>query len=576
MDESAFKPYENLKNKRKRKIESEKRLSGKEYETVKRKTKISGKKAPSNEVICKCKFGCNDVLHMKKKLFEDFYKLGINEQRSYLMGLMHILPIQRRRHGNYDDPVESRRQSTISFTVPDGDGDLKRVCKKTFLDIFAISPQKVTTLVKRKKAGFNTFKDKRGGVKTFKYTLKDRQMVKNHINSFPRDESHYSRAKSEKEYLSPDLNMNRIYLAYKVKNPETTISYKFFRSVFLKDFPKLLFKRPRVDTCKTCDALDLKRKDNNVLVASSGKTELELHHRKVDAVTEVIKVDAAKSTLPGSQTCTITMDLQKVYPLPKLSHTSMYYSRQLSCFNFGIHVTDTSNGIMCVWHEGQSWRGGNQIASCLMQAINSGHLSSYKRHLTVWSDNCAGQLKNRMLLFLYIWLVANGTFDTIEHNFFISGHSYSASDRDFATIEKRAKRSKLFNVNDVKRIIRSSRLDRPFKVIDMGKKTFFDFDTASAKFLDTSKLGISKVVWLKVTKDSPGIVYFKNNFSSLLPFQTCNIFKRGIQIENLINAEIESLPGVVPLKETKKKDLQAMLQYLSEENRLYFEKILSA
>jgi len=103
-----------------------------------------------------------------------------------------------------------------------------------------------------------------------------------------------------------------------------------------------------VDTCKTCDALDLKRKDNNVLVASSGETELELYHRKVDAVTEVMKADAAKSTLPGSQTCTITMDLQKIYPLPKLSHTSMYYSRQLSGFNFEIHVTDTSNGILCV------------------------------------------------------------------------------------------------------------------------------------------------------------------------------------------------------------------------------------
>ncbi|KAL4131484.1 hypothetical protein QTP88_008792 [Uroleucon formosanum] len=86
----------------------------------------------------------------------------------------------------------------------------------------------------------------------------------------------------------------------------------------------------------------------------------------------------------------------------------------------------------------QSGRRGNQIALCLMQAINSGHLSFYKRHLTVWSDNCAGQLKNRMLLFLCIWLVANGTFDTIEHTFFISGYSYSASDRDFATIEKRA------------------------------------------------------------------------------------------------------------------------------------------
>jgi len=31
-------------------VKSEKRLSGKEYETVKRKTKISGKKAPTNEV----------------------------------------------------------------------------------------------------------------------------------------------------------------------------------------------------------------------------------------------------------------------------------------------------------------------------------------------------------------------------------------------------------------------------------------------------------------------------------------------------------------------------------------------
>ena len=85
------------------------------------------------------------------------------------------------------------------------------------------------------------------------------------------------------------------------------------------------------------------------------------------------------------------------YPPPKLSHTSMYYSRQLSYFNFGIHVTDTANGIMCVWHERKFWRRGNQIESCLMQAINSGHLTSYKRNLLDWYDNCAEQLKNKML-----------------------------------------------------------------------------------------------------------------------------------------------------------------------------------
>ena len=43
-----------------------------------------------------------------------------------------------------------------------------------------------------------------------------------------------------------------------------------------------------------------------------------------------------------------------------------------------------------------------------------------------------------------------------------------------------------------------------------------------------------------------------------------------------MNAEIESLPGVVPIKETKKKELQDTMQYLDEENRFYFEKILNA
>ena len=54
-----------------------------------------------------------------------------------------------------------------------------------------------------------------------------------------------------------------MHLAYKIKEPDTTISYKFYRSVFLKYFPMLLFKKPRVDTCKTCDALDLKKKNNS-------------------------------------------------------------------------------------------------------------------------------------------------------------------------------------------------------------------------------------------------------------------------------------------------------------------------
>ena len=151
----------------------------------------------------------------------------------------------------------------------------------------------------------------------------------------------------------------------------------------------------------------------------------------------MIKKEATDSMLPNSNTCNIVMDLQKVFPLPKFSHSGMYYNRQLSCYNFELHVSDTGDGIMCIWHEGDSGRGGNQMASCLLQAINTETLKTNKRNLSIWSDNCGGQLKNRMLLCLYIFLVSCGVMDNIEHTFLLSGHSYSSADRDFGIIEKK-------------------------------------------------------------------------------------------------------------------------------------------
>lgn len=323
-------------------------------------------------------------------------------------------------------------------------------------------------MITRKKNGEVIFEERRGGSReeSIKYSVTERKLVRDHINSFPRELIHYCRNQNtnNKEYVSPDLNIHKLYRAFKLKYLNINVSRRYYYRVFVTDFPNLSSKLPRMDTCKTCDLLSLKAKDNN---EKGRKVEFELHDLKTENSFAGVK-DFQNSTMPGSDTCTLTMDLQKVFPLPKLTNSSsMYYSRQLSCLNSEIHVADTADGIMCVWHEAESGRGGNQMASYLLQVINLEYLATYKRKLTIWSDNYAGQLKNRMMLFTYIYLIA-----IIDHKFLLSGYSFSATDRDFALIEKQAKCARMQTMDDVVKVIKNVRPSKPFKVISMGKHAF--------------------------------------------------------------------------------------------------------
>lgn len=152
------------------------------------------------------------------------------------------------------------------------------------MNIFGIkSSKRIETIVKKKKQGDTSYKDLRGGPMTFKFTKLDREQVKIHIKSIPTEPSHYSRETNDSEYLSQDLNYTRLYKAFKKKHPTSNVSLKFYIRVFKTDFPKLKFRKPRVDTCRTCDILECEQKSPNKRVSTKAKTDLELHHRKVKA-----------------------------------------------------------------------------------------------------------------------------------------------------------------------------------------------------------------------------------------------------------------------------------------------------
>lgn len=489
------------------------------------------------------------------------------------MGLINLVKIKRRRHGNYETATDSKRQTSISYTLPDQDGNFVHVCRKTFMNVFGVTQKRLVVLIKKKKMGDTTFIDRRSNNKPSKFTENDRKLIHQHINSIPRDVSHYSRARSGKEYLSPDLNIHRLYKAFLTKNKESSVSYKFYRGVFKRDFPNLSFHRPRVDTCHTCDRLNCEAKQTSS-AGCSAKNQLELHHRKVQQCLKYMKDQTTNSQLPGSDKCCISFDLQQVLFVPTLTHSDMFYLSQLSCYNLGIHLSDSNHAFMCMWHEGVSGRGGNEVASTLLKLLNSG--VTQKKHLLLWSDNCAGQNKNRMVIFVLVFLALHEVFETIEYNFLISGHSFMACDRDFALIEKRKRVMKAMVPNDLHDVITSAKYDPPFEVIDMSVNGFWDIKEAADTFLNTKALNISKAVLIKIDHRNPTVLHIKETFSELEAWKKINVLKKGKTTDDLKSAEIKLLPPENKITANKRKSLSSMIPYLENpEHKIFYRKLLN-
>jgi len=92
-------------------------------------------------------------------------------------------------------------------------------------NILGVKHRFLQTLQSKKKQGLLVYKDARSyNNKRKSFSDENKQQTIAHVNSFPRDVSHYGRFKSKKEYLSPYLNYSRLFFGFKEKYPNTNIS----------------------------------------------------------------------------------------------------------------------------------------------------------------------------------------------------------------------------------------------------------------------------------------------------------------------------------------------------------------
>jgi len=172
---------------------------------------------------CKCKNKCFLKVsdEEKQKILSCFNQIGNKEkQDTYIAGLIKINDVVRHRPKNNTKPKSCSCIYKVRINHVE-----KVVCKKSFCSFFGVGKSRVERIVKLLQKNIPSPVDRRGKHRN-RGNAKDDQIlfqIDTHIQSFPSRQSHYSRSKNDEvRYLSPDLNVSKMYNLYLMKYESDT------------------------------------------------------------------------------------------------------------------------------------------------------------------------------------------------------------------------------------------------------------------------------------------------------------------------------------------------------------------
>lgn len=217
--------------------------------------------------------------------------------------------------------------------------------------------------------------------------------LKTFINKFPRYHSHYKPSKSNStEYLSSSLNIIKMYRLVCRAKKRNILSGWMFRHIFNTQF-NLRFGRPKVDTCKTCDQIEIKKKSFDPKDHEKFEKEKQEHDALVQKYKSLFYEILTNAKEGRDNVEVLTFDLQRALEMPRLSTSVLYYKRQLWFYNLFIYDEKRRIGHMYVWPESIASRGAQEISACICRHLRE-RMPANTVELILWSDSCYGQNRN--------------------------------------------------------------------------------------------------------------------------------------------------------------------------------------
>nr|CAI5827690.1 unnamed protein product [Callosobruchus analis] len=262
-----------------------------------------------------------------------------------------------------------------------------------------------------------------------------------------------------------------------------------------------------------------------------------------------------KAAQEDEETETLTFDLQKTHPLPKLSTGISYYKRQLNLYNLGIFVGSSQKGIFNVWLENEAGRGTQEVGSYLRKFINE-NVNKPVQKLILWSDSCGGQNRSIKLVLILIHILQNhATLESISLKFLLSGHSFLPNDSHFGDVECALKyQQRLYTIDDYLEVMRNCRQKQKFLVNRMTRLDMISVSNME-RAITNRKSDVNKenISWLKtheilLKKDNPTTLYMRNH----------------------ITETNFSEPNGKPISAEKAKDLKDILKLVPQDAKLFY------
>lgn len=533
------------------------RNSGKEYimNTADEKIRIERKLQPPCTEKCKLKCSSKVTEMERMKIFTEYWNLGnIDRQRQFIHNSMEVIQPKYRYIREGGDRKKRDNNNAYYFIIND---NKIRVCKIFFKNTLDINDRPIRTVQDKRNKVANVLldSDKRG--KHGKHRKIDealKESAKNFINMIPKIESHYTRANTSKLFIDGSktiADIHRDYIADCKEKNVAFVNYVIFYRIFKDDF-NISFFSPKKDLCETCCAYENteneeKKRKKEYYDQHLVEKELSRKEKKYD-----------KEELIDTQVA--VYDLQAVMQIPKGDVSVFYYKSKLNVFNFTIYDLKSNECECFVWDESNGHRGVNELGTCIKQYLERKAASS-DTDIIFYSDNCAGQQKNKFMIALYLYAVTHLNIRSITHKYLIKGHTQNEGDSAHSLIERQVKRmlkgGPMYTPDSFISAIRAAKkTGTPFKVTELCFEDFLDIKMLVTDMgFNMSKLKINQIKILRVERESPSSIFYKNSYKDD-QFQEINVRRKKTQENIKLGRAFLTRPKIA---ENKKQDLLQLI-----------------